>query len=69
MYVWVIFQKLPVNGFKWKINVSKFDEDFIKNYDEDNNEGHILEVYVQYPKDLRNLHIDLPFVSARVKIR
>ena len=39
-------QKLPVNGFKWKTYVSKFDEDFIKNYDEDNNKGYIFEVDV-----------------------
>ena len=36
-----MFQKLPVNGFKWKKNVSKFDEEFIKNYDEDNNKGYL----------------------------
>ena len=35
-------QKLPVDGFKWKENVSKFNEDFIKNYDEDSNKGYIL---------------------------
>ena len=26
---WRMSQKLPVNGFKWIKNVSKFDEDFI----------------------------------------
>ena len=39
---------------------SKFDEEFIKNYDEDSNKGYILEVDVKYPKDLHNLDIDLP---------
>ena len=28
-------QKLSVDGFKWKKNISKFNEDFIKNYDKD----------------------------------
>ena len=27
-------QKLPVDGFKWK-KKSKFNEDFVKNYDEE----------------------------------
>ena len=27
-------QKLLVNGFKWVKNLSEFNEDFIKNYDE-----------------------------------
>ena len=55
-----MFQPLPVNGFKWKKYVSKFDEEFIKNYDEDNNKGYILEVDVKYPKDLQTLQSDLP---------
>ena len=28
-------QKLPVGDFKWKKNMSKFNEEFIKNYNED----------------------------------
>ena len=39
--------------------VSKSYEEFVKNYDEDNNKGYILEVDVEYPKDLHNL----PFLS------
>ena len=35
LYGWAMFQKLPVNGFKWVKNTSKTDEKFIKNYDED----------------------------------
>ena len=50
-------------------NVSKFDEEFIRNYDEDSNKGYILEVDVKYPKDLHNLHNDLPFSSERMKIK
>ena len=29
LYGWAMFQKLLVNGFKWKTNVSIFDEEFI----------------------------------------
>ena len=42
----------------------KFDEDFIKNYDEDSNKRYILEVDVEYPK---NLHGDLPFLAEIMK--
>ena len=34
-----------------------FNEIFIKNYDEDSNKGYILEVDIQYPNDLHELHI------------
>ena len=61
-----LLQKLPVNCFKWKKIVPTFDEEFIKNYYEDSN---ILEVDVEYPKDLHNLHSDLPFLSERIIIK
>ena len=46
-----------------------FDEDFIKNYDEDSDKGYILEVDVEYPKNLLNLHGDLTFLAERRKIK
>ena len=50
-------------------SVSKFDDEFIKNYDEDSNKRYILEVDAEYPKNLHNLHSDLPFLSERIKIK
>ena len=64
--------KLPVNGFKWIDNNETtgpvINEDFIKNYDENNDEGYIFEVDVKYPKRLHELHSDLPFLSERREI-
>ena len=34
-----------------------------KNDDEDSKEGYIFKVDVEYPKNLINLHSDLPFLS------
>ena len=56
-----ISQKLPVSGFEWADELFLFQEYFIKNYDEDSNKGYFLEVDVEYPKNLHNLHSDLPF--------
>ena len=52
-----------------KKDVSKFDEEFIKNSDEDSDKGYILKVDVEYPKDLLNIHGDLPFLADRKKIK
>ena len=49
-------QKLPVDGFKWKRNILKFNEDFRKNYNEDNDKGIFFQVDIEYPKRLHNLH-------------
>ena len=61
-------QKLRVNGFKWKKNISKVNEEFTKNYGEDSNKGYILEADVEYPKYLHALHSDLAFLAERMKI-
>ena len=63
-------QKLPVDNFKWieKDNLLKFDENFIKNYDENSDKGYILEVDIEYPKNLHKLHSDLPFLPERMTI-
>ena len=61
-------QKLPVNGFKWAKNLSKFNEIFIRNDDENSDIGYFLEVYIAYLKKLFNLHKDLPFLPERRKV-
>ena len=68
LYGWAMSQKLPVNGFKWINDVSEIDEELKKNYDEDNDKGYILEVDVKYPRQLHDLHSDLPFLPKRMKI-
>ena len=61
-------QKLPVNVFKWIEDTSEINEEFIKNYDENSDKGYILKVDVKYPKELHDLHSDLPFLPKRMKI-
>ena len=48
-------------------NILKFTEDFIKTCDEDSDKGYILEVDVEYSKNLHDLHSDLPFLKERMK--
>ena len=68
-------KKLPVNGFKWTDNNETaepsakhvINEEFIKNYSENDKKGYILEVDVKYPKILHDLHSDLPFLPERME--
>ena len=44
LYRWAMSQKLPVNGFMWYNEyLSDFNEEFIKNYDENSDEGYFLK--------------------------
>ena len=80
LYGWAMSKKLPTSGFKWidtsettarpttRISLersNKINEDFIKNYNENDIKGYILEVDVEYPKRLHELHSDLPSVLIR----
>ena len=46
----------------------KFNEILIRTYNENNDKGYFLEVDVDYPKKLFDLHKDLPFLSQRKKV-
>ena len=67
LYGWAMSKKLPVNGFRWKKDMLKFNEEFIRNYEEDSDKGYILEVDVEYPKHLQ-FSYDLPFLPEKIKI-
>ena len=60
--------KLPVNKFEWIKDTSQFIEDFIKNCNEETDEGYFLEFDIQYPEKLHELHNDLLFLPERIKI-
>ena len=72
LYGWAMPKKLPVNGFKWLENDKTvklvINEEFIKNYNENDKKGYILQVDLKYPKKLHELHSDLPFLPERMEI-
>ena len=68
LYGWAMSQKLPVNGFKWEDDLSRFNERFIKSYNENSNKRYFLKVDVEYPKKLFGSHKDLPFLPERKKL-
>ena len=54
-----------LNDFGWVKKLSKFDERFIKDCDENDNKRHFFEVDVEYPKNLFRLHSELLFFPER----
>ena len=53
----------------WGIDyTSQFKKYFIKNYNEDSNEGYFLKNNVRYTDKLHELRNELPFLPERVKV-
>jgi len=66
LYGWAMSQYLPKGNFRWitekeieKINLAKYKEDSMK--------GLILEVDLEYSKELHNLHNDYPLAPEKLK--
>ena len=55
MYGWVMSQMLPVNNFEWNNDTYQFDEDFIKNYNEESDEGYFLKLMFNTQKNYMNV--------------
>ena len=67
LYGWTMCKKLPIGEFKW-IDPKEYTEEKIKSYDANSNTGAILKVDIEYPKELHNLHKDLPFLCERRRL-
>ena len=61
LYGWAMSQNLPVH-------TSQFNEDFMKNYNEESDKEYFLKVDVQYTEKSHELHNDLPFLPKIMKI-
>ena len=65
LYGLTMSQKVLINGFEWAEELSEFDERFIKNYYNNSGKGYFLEVDVENPKNLFNLHRNLSFFTSK----
>ena len=52
LYDWEMSQNLPVIKFEWIEDTSQFNEDFMKSYNEESDEGYFFKVDLQYPEKL-----------------
>ena len=65
LYGWAMSQPLPTHGFEW------MSEEELKNWRShscETSEACILEVDLEYPKELHDLHNDYPLAPERLKI-
>ena len=67
LYGWAMSQYLPYGSFKWLSNEELNNIDLGK-HKQDSNDGLILEVDLEYPKDSHELHNDYPLAPEKVKV-
>ena len=53
LYDWTISQTLSINNFDW-VKDTQFNEDFIKNYNEESDEGYFLKLIFNILKNYMN---------------
>lgn len=73
LYGWAMMQYLPTGGFSWVKNEFELHrrKSQINNglLEDDANEGYILRVKLQYPKDIHAIHTDYPLAVERIKVK
>ena len=65
LYGWSMSKYLPYEKFEWLENIDKFDVMSIK---EKSDIGYILEVDLEYPKELHDLHNDYPLAPEKLAV-
>ena len=67
LYGWAMSQYLPTGGFKW-LTEKQINSMNLALYKEDSKKGLILEVDLEYPDELHNLHNDYPLGPEKLKV-
>ena len=60
-------QYLPTGGFRW-MTQKQIDKTNLAKYKKDSKKGLILEVDLEYPKELHDLHNDYPLAAEKLKV-
>ena len=65
LYGWAMSEYLPYGGFKWLKNVDEFD---VMSISEKSPIGYFLEVDLEYPDELHELHNDYPLAPEKLAV-
>ena len=67
LYGWAMCQYLPTGNFKW-LNKNQIDKLDLTKYNETSKKGLILQVDLEYPEKLHNLHNEYPLACEKIKV-
>ena len=66
-YGWAMSRYLPTGGFRW-LTEKEINETNLAKYKEDSKKGSIVEVDLEYPKELHAMHNDYPLAPEQIKV-
>ena len=67
LYGWAMSQYLPAGNFKWMTD-KEISKIVLGKYKADSKKGLILEVDLEYPQELHDIHNDYPVAPEKVKV-
>ena len=67
LYGWAMSQYLPTGNFKW-LTKEQINKTNLAKYTAEHDEGLLLEVDLDYPKELHDLHNDYPLAPEKLKV-
>ena len=67
LYGCAMSQYLPYGGFKWVKNIDKIKQKLM-NIKSNSSTGYILEVDLEYPQELHDIHNDYPLAPEKINI-
>ena len=67
LYECAMRQHLPISNFKWVKNINKIEQKLM-NIKNNSSTGYVLEVDLEYPKKLHDIHNDYPLAPEKINI-
>ena len=67
LYGCAMNQYLPISNFKWVKNIAKIEQKLM-NIKNNSSTGYVLEVDLEYPQKLHDIHNDYPLAPEKINI-
>lgn len=67
LYAYAMSQSLPIGNYEWVVVSTRMVNEIL-NTSKDSSVGYMLEVDINYPSKLHNLHNDYPFLCEKMKV-
>lgn len=68
LYGYAMSEYLPIGNYHWDTSIDKFTSEYISTISDTNDTGYIIEVDLEYPSDLHDVHNDYPLAPENLVV-